>query len=174
MLHRPVPDNHRFVYRRFNTENADFESRLERYREYGKALDSVNGSSFEEAAQFLVVVPPGDAANALSEIRLGLPGLSIVHSTSPLDHASTWIECFHPGVSKGKTAAWLAAELDVGRGDTVAVGNDFNDLDLLEWAGHAFVVANAPDGLRNRFRQVAHGGDGGVAEAARRWLDGRV
>jgi Cof subfamily protein (haloacid dehalogenase superfamily) len=173
MLHRPVPDNHHFLYRRRNVDNTDFESRIDRYRDYGMALDSVNGSDFEEAAQFLVVVPPGDAADALSVIRPGLPGLSIVHSTSPLDHASTWIECFHPGVSKGKTAAWLAAELGVGRGDTMAIGNDFNDLDLLEWAGNSFVVANAPDALRERFRQVAHGGDGGVAEAVRRWLDSR-
>jgi hydroxymethylpyrimidine pyrophosphatase-like HAD family hydrolase len=106
----------------------------------------------------------------LQEIKCGLPGLSVVHSTSPLDHASTWIECFHPGVSKGKTAAWLATELGVGSSGTVAVGNDFNDLDLLDWAAHAFVVANAPDALKRRFQQVSRGGCGGVAEAVQRWL----
>jgi len=170
MLHRPVPDNHHFVYRRVNADNADFESRLDRYREFGQALDSVNGSGFGEAAQILAVAPPGEAERALEEIRCGLPGLSVVHSTSPLDHASTWIECFEPGVSKGETAAWLAAELGVGDADTVAVGNDFNDLDLLDWTAHAFVVANAPDALKRRFQQVSRGGRGGVAEAVRRWL----
>ena len=172
MLHDPVPDNHHFVYRRVNADNADFETRIERYRDFGQPLNSVNGSGFGEAAQFLAVVPPGGAEAALTEIRRGLPGLSVVHSTSPLDHASTWIECFHPAVSKGRTAAWLAAELGIDHAQTVAVGNDFNDLDLLEWAAHAFVVANAPDGLRTRFRQVARGGGGGVAEAAQHWLAG--
>ena len=174
MLHHPVPDNHHFVYRRVHADNADFETRIERYRDFGRPLDSVNGSRFGEAAQFLAVVPPGGAEAALIQIRRGLPGLSVVHSTSPLDHASTWIECFHPGVSKGRTAAWLAAELGVDRMDTVAIGNDFNDLDLLEWAAHAFVVANAPDGLKRRFRQVVPGGRGGVAEAVKRWIDGDV
>jgi len=170
MLHRPVPDNHHFVYRRVNADNTDFETRIERYRDFAQPLESVNGSRFGEAAQFLAVVPPGHAEAALARIRRGLPGLSVVHSTSPLDHASTWIECFHPDVSKGKTAAWLAAELGVDRMHTVAVGNDFNDLDLLEWAADAFVAANAPDGLKQRFRQVVPCG-GGVAEAAKRWLD---
>jgi len=174
MLHRPVPDNHHFVYRRVNADNADFETRIDRYREFGQALDSVNGSGFGEAAQFLAVVPQDKAERMLDEIRRGLPGLSVVHSTSPLDHVSTWIECFHPGVSKGKTAAWLAAELGVGNSDTVAVGNDFNDLDLLDWAAHAYVVANAPDALKQRFQRVSRGGGGGVAEAVQRWLGGGI
>lgn len=170
MLHRPVPDNHRYVYRRANADNADFESRIERYREFGQPLDSVNGSGFGEAAQFLAVVPPDGTEDALRVVRHGLPGLSVIRSTSPLDHASTWIECFHPDVSKGKTAAWLAAEIGVDRKDTMAVGNDYNDLDLLEWAAHAFVVANAPEGLRDRFAQLASPNGRGVAEAVGRWL----
>jgi len=170
MLHRPVPDNHRYVYRRANADNADFESRIERYREFGQPLDAVNGSGFGEAAQFLAVVPPGGTEDALRAVRDGLPGLSVIHSTSPLDHASTWIECFHPDVSKGKTAAWLAAEIGVDRIDTMAVGNDYNDQDLLEWAAHAFVVANAPEGLREQFSQLASRNGGGVAEAVKRWL----
>lgn len=174
MLHRPVPDNHHFVYRRANPDNADFETRIDHYRDFGQPLNSANGGSFGEAAQFLAVVPPGGAGDALNQIRRGLPGLSVVHSTSPLDHVSTWIECFHPDVSKGKTAAWLAGELGVDRSDTVAVGNDYNDLDLLEWAAHGFVVANAPEGLKTRFRQVVAGGGGGVAEAAKIWLQGGV
>jgi len=173
MLHRPVPDNHHFLYRRANPDNIDFETRIDRYRDFGQPLGAVNGSGFGEAAQFLAVVPPGHAQDALIQIRRGLPGLSVVHSTSPLDHTSTWIECFHPDVSKGKTAAWLAAELGVDASDTVAVGNDYNDLDLLEWAANAYVVANAPEGLRQRFRQVVQCG-GGVAEAAKRWLDADV
>jgi hydroxymethylpyrimidine pyrophosphatase-like HAD family hydrolase len=109
----------------------------------------------------------------LSEVRSGLPGLSVIHSTSPLDHESTWIECFHPDVSKGKTAAWLAAELGVNPMDTMAIGNDYNDLDLLEWAAHGFVVANAPIDMQNRFKQVASNDKCGVAEAVGRWLNSK-
>jgi hydroxymethylpyrimidine pyrophosphatase-like HAD family hydrolase len=50
------------------------------------------------------------------------------------------------------------------------VGNDYNDLDLLGWSATRFVVANAPRELRARFPTVASNNDGGVAEAADRWL----
>jgi len=169
MLHHPVPENHRYVYRRANPDNPDFESRIERYYKFGQALDSIHLSGFGEASQFLAVVPQHKSHDALKEVRSGLPGLSIIHSTSPLDHKSTWIEFFHPDVSKGKTAAWLASELKVNPTDTMAIGNDYNDMDLLEWAAHSFVVENAPDDLKCRFRQVASNDNGGVAEAVSRW-----
>jgi len=170
MLHQPVPENHRYVYRRANPDNSDFESRIARYSKFGHALDSIPLSGFGEASQFLVVAPRHQSLEALDEVRSGLPGLSIIRSTSPLDHQSTWIEFFHPDVSKGKTAAWLASELGINPADTMAVGNDYNDLDLLEWAADSFVVANAPDDLKCRFRQVSSNNDGGVAEAVSRWL----
>jgi Cof subfamily protein (haloacid dehalogenase superfamily) len=170
MLHHPVPDNHKFCYRRVNGNNPDFESRLERYSDFGHPLESVTGNSFGEAAQFLVVVPHHQTETALSEVRSHLPGLSIVRSTSPLDHESTWIEFFHPDVSKSKTAAWLASTLAVNPADTMAIGNDYNDMDLLEWAGRSFVVENAPADLKSRFERVASNDNGGVAEAIDRWL----
>lgn len=173
MMHHPVPYNHNYVYRRVSTGNTDFESRIARYCEFGQPLDSVNGNGFGEASQFLAVVPHNKTHEALAEVRSGLPGLSVIRSTSPLDHESTWIELFHPDVSKGKTAAWLASQLDVNPVDTMAIGNDYNDLELLEWAAHSFVVDNAPDDLKYRFQRVASNDNGGVAEAVSGWLEGR-
>ncbi len=170
MLHQPVPENHRYFYRRVNPGNTDFKSRIERYSEFGQPLDPAPHNSFGEASQFLVVVPPNETHDALKKLRGGLPGLSIIRATSPLDHESTWIEGFHPDVSKGKTAAWLATELGVNHSDTMAIGNDYNDLDLLEWAARGFVVENAPCDLKSRFEQVASNDHGGVAEAVSRWL----
>jgi len=172
MLHHPVPENHKYVYHCVNQDNTDFGSRIERYREFGQPLDSVPQNGFGEAAQFLAVVPCDKTHDALREVRRGLPGLSVIRSTSPLDHESTWIELFHPDVSKGKTAAWLASELDIDPMDTMAIGNDYNDLDLLDWAAQSFVVENAPDDLKRRFQQVASNNNGGVAEAVDRWLNG--
>ena len=173
MLHYPVPDNHKFLYRRVNRDNPDFETRIERYRRFGKPLNSMHPDGFGDAAQFLAVVPQNETDEALRQARTGLPGLSIIRSTSPLDHKSTWIEFFHPEVSKGRTASWLASELNIDCGDTLAIGNDYNDEDRLEWAAQSFVVENAPDDLKCRFPQVASNNNGGVADAVSRWLDGR-
>lgn len=170
MMHYPVPENHRYAYRRINRENPDFETRIERYREFGAPLNPSSINGFEEAAQFLAVVPHYEAHDALRQVRSDLPGLSIIRSTSPLDHESTWIEFFHPRVSKGKTAAWLTAELGVDHADTMAIGNDYNDLDLLDWAACSYVVDNAPEDIKEEFRAVASNDNCGVAEAVNHWL----
>ena len=171
MLHSPVPDNHRYVYRRVNSDNLDFETRIRRYRKFGIPLGPDHLNYFGEASQFLIVVPRERAEEALTEVRTGLPGMSVVRTTSPLDHESTWIEVFHPNVSKGKTAAWLASHIGVKHAETMAVGNDYNDLDLLEWAAQSFAVDNAPENIKCRFQQVASNNHGGVAEAVSRWFD---
>ena len=64
-----------------------------------------------------------------------LPDLTVIRTTSPLDHRSTWIEVFPREVSKSQAAAWLAARHGIRRGDVCAVGNDYNDRDLLEPRG---------------------------------------
>ncbi len=96
--------------------------------------------------------------------------LPAFQTTSPLDGKSTWIEIFPTTVSKSQTAAWLAAELQIDKRQIVSVGNDYNDLDLLEWTDCSYVVDNAPADLKNRFATVASHNNGGVAEAARRWM----
>lgn len=173
MLHHPVPENHKYVYRRAGRSNLDFEMRIKRYSEFGQPLESIPLNGFGEASQFVAIVPHNKGHDALMEVRNGLQGLSVIRATSPLDHESTWVELFHPDVSKGKTAAWLASELGVNPMDTMAIGNDYNDLDLLEWAAHSFVVENAPDDLKSRFQQVASNNKGGVAEAVSRWFQDR-
>jgi hydroxymethylpyrimidine pyrophosphatase-like HAD family hydrolase len=49
----------------------------------------------------------------------------------------------------------------------LAVGNDYNDLELLDWADHAFVVANAPAELCARYALVASNDEAGFSEAVR-------
>jgi hypothetical protein len=109
----------------------------------------------------------------LQAVRQKLKGLTVIQTTSPIDGRSTWIELFPAGVSKGLTAAWLAGELGIPRTCTLSVGNDFNDVDLLEWAQTRFVTANAPPELKQRFPAVASNNHGGVTEAIELWLTDR-
>jgi Cof subfamily protein (haloacid dehalogenase superfamily) len=52
------------------------------------------------------------------------------------------------GVSKGWALERLAAHLGVDRRATMAIGDNWNDVDMLEWAGQAFVMGNAAQELR--------------------------
>jgi hypothetical protein len=52
------------------------------------------------------------------------------------------------GVSKGWALEKLAARLGVDRKETMAIGDNWNDVDMLEWAGQAIMMANASQELR--------------------------
>lgn len=173
MVQRGIPDAHIFGYAAGKGANPDFEARIALYRRFAFPLaDDID--RFGPATQLVAIVPPPRAQAALAAVQEALEELTVIRTTSPLDGRSTWIEIFPAGVSKSLTAAWLASRLGVCRTRTLSVGNDFNDLDLLEWAQTRFVTANAPAELKQRFPAVASNDGGGVAEAIDRWIAGRA
>jgi hydroxymethylpyrimidine pyrophosphatase-like HAD family hydrolase len=80
--------------------------------------------------------------------------LSLIRATSPLDGHSIWIEAFAPDVSKSRAAAWIAHVRGMAQANTLAIGNDYNDWDLLRWVGRAAVVHDAPAAMRCEFASV--------------------
>jgi len=170
MIHRTIPDNHMFSYFRSNEGNDDFERRLKLYSRFAVPLNEA-ADGFGLASQLLAVVPEGVSHAVLEKIRSELPDYSVIRTTSPLDGKTTWIEIFPTVVSKSRTAAWLAGELKIDKSEIVSVGNDYNDLDLLEWTAKGYVVDNAPADLKDRFTDVASNNNGGVAEAVRRSIE---
>lgn len=169
MVHRPIPENHRFAYYASNSGNSDFETRISLYKSYAFPMDSIR-EDFGPATQLLAVLPPSQNKMILNDIRQKLSDFNVIQTTSPLDGKSTWIEIFPATVSKSQTAQWLATELGIKPENSVSLGNDYNDMDLLEWSGTSFVVENAPQDLKMRFTTVASHDQGGVAEAIERWL----
>ena len=170
MVHHLIPDNHMFSYYRSNQENSDFERRIEIYSQFATPLRK-DSDGFGPATQLLAVVPPEGANAVLNSIRNQLTDFNVIQTTSPLDGKSTWIEVFPTTVSKSQTVAWLAEGLGIDKQRSVSVGNDYNDLDLLEWTTCGYVVDNAPEDLKSRFAGVASNNHGGVAEAAKRSLE---
>ena len=52
------------------------------------------------------------------------------------------------GVSKGRALERLAARLGVNREQTMAIGDNWNDVEMLEWAGQGVIMGNAAIELR--------------------------
>jgi hydroxymethylpyrimidine pyrophosphatase-like HAD family hydrolase len=165
MLHFAIPDSHYFHVHHGRTPVPDFQRRLERHAAFASAL-SLPLAGPREMSQALVIEPPSSAA-VYVELMGALPGFQVIRATSPLDGASTWIEIFPRGVNKGSAAAWLRESVARPGVQCMAVGNDYNDLDLLQWADHAYVVGNAPAELRARYTAVASNDEGGFSAAVR-------
>jgi Cof subfamily protein (haloacid dehalogenase superfamily) len=52
------------------------------------------------------------------------------------------------GCSKGSALARWAAHLGIERGEVMAIGDNYNDIEMLEFAGMPFVMANASEDLK--------------------------
>ena len=58
------------------------------------------------------------------------------------------LDLLPPGVSKGWALERLANRLGVDRKATMAIGDNWNDVDMLEWAGQGIIMGNAAVELR--------------------------
>ncbi|MBN2585767.1 MAG: HAD family phosphatase [Candidatus Fermentibacteraceae bacterium] len=165
-----IPSNHVFRYCYQSGDNPDLERRIALYA--GNCSPLTERDRGRPATQILVIVPPGkDGGQVMADLR-GMLGeeCSMLRTTSPLDGESLWIEIFPPGISKSTGVRWIAERHGLTGADSAAVGNDYNDHDLLEWAAHAFVVGDSPEHLRTAFTEVTSPRHGAVAHAARLWL----
>jgi len=78
------------------------------------------------------------------------------------------IDITAPTATKGRALAWRAAQLGLTRDEVMAVGDNFNDLEMLEYAGTPVVMANAVEGLKHRgWHITGHQDEAGLAEAIR-------
>lgn len=170
MVHAPVPDNHRFRWYRAETRNPDFDRRLSLYEGHHEPLDLTDPLP-QSGAQLLAICKAASAEAQHETLRRYLPEHNVIRTTSPLDHESTWFEIFPKTVGKAQAAQWICTHLDLAAERALAIGNDFNDVDMLRWAPVAHVVSNSPSALTQEFHTVADHQDAGFTEAVSLWLD---
>lgn len=165
MLHDPIPDNHCFQYHCFSADNPDFSHRLRLYQDVARPFRHTESL---RACAALAIVSAEQTAPCFTALQTALPELSIIRATSPLDLRSGWLEIFPGHISKSQAAERLSQLLGIQ--EHMAFGNDYNDQDMLGWAQRAFVVADAPETLRQRFEVVPRPSEAGFSQALRRWL----
>jgi hypothetical protein len=153
-VHSPFPENHRFVFRRSSSAEADLDRRLALYRGFHRELEDHEVPG--EASQVVAISGAASGAESLRGLHRGLDdGTTIVRTTSPLDGHSVWVELFPRGAGKGAAAEWLSVLLGCDPSASLAVGNDYNDLDMLDWAGEAAVMGDSPPDLLGRYPRFA-------------------
>lgn len=87
--------------------------------------------------------PSGSSADfaALAE-RLGLHGVNYAIGFT------AWLDINPEGVSKASGLEQVRRTLGVEPGDTVAVGDHYNDLQMLQWAARGVAMGQAPDDVK--------------------------
>ena len=90
---------------------------------------------------------PMDVAPVAREQFAGRADVTISHPR--------FLEFVAPGVSKGRAVRWLARRLRVPLAATLAIGDQWNDLDMLSEVGHGAAMPSAPVEVRAAARYIA-------------------
>ncbi len=87
---------------------------------------------------------------------------------------TAWMDIGPTGVSKATMLARLCSRLDINPARTVAVGDSWNDIDMLSWAGTGVAMGSAPRSVTSAADATTDATPGdGVAEVIDALLDSR-
>ena len=111
-----------------------------------------------------------DQLEEILKAELG-PTVKIL-STKYLEQDFTLLDIVNPSASKGAGVAAAAAELGVSREEIMAIGDNYNDLEMLLFAGVGVVMANAPLSLHEiaGLHPTASNREDGVALAIEQFI----
>lgn len=165
MAHLPIPDNHLFYYEAGDdAPQTDLSLRVNALGKHAKPLPNDRTRFPEGLAQFIITIPHSPERFESLE-RLLSPTVQVIRTTSPFDGHSIWLELFPKGINKASGIKWLCEHLRIPENLVAAIGNDYNDLSMLEAFPHAYVVDNAPHDLKEMFPTVPANTEHGVATA---------
>ncbi len=146
----------RFILRE-DDPNADDYSAFMGAR--AELVADLAGSIRHPITKVLAVGEPPLPTQLAPLARARFAGLADVTISHP-----RFLEFVAPGVSKGRAVRWLARRLGVALGATLAIGDQWNDLEMLAEVGHGTAMPTAPWAVRSAARYVAPAlADEGVA-----------
>jgi hypothetical protein len=102
---------------------------------------------------------------------LGLLPTILGHDVSVTHMGADCVEVGVAGIDKATGLTFLCEQLGVAAADVVAFGDEFNDHEMLQWAGHAVAMSNAHPATRDLADEVTLSNlDDGVAVVIERLL----
>lgn len=164
----PVPDNHKHYYYRGKKKCEEFE----RYFEFNKseAEELVPGTLGEgEMCQYLLIIKEDEQHfNYLkNEIEKRCTDIRVIRASSPITKGYIWIEIFYKTVSKGNGVNEICKLRGIKQDETMGLGNDYNDFDLLEFTNYSFLTENSPEQIKTHYPLVPSNENDAFAESVK-------
>nr|MBD3621891.1 HAD-IIB family hydrolase [Sunxiuqinia sp.] len=170
-LFRAVPDNFRCWYFRGKNSCEEFERYFDFHNSVSELLP-VTQKLVDDACQFLVIFPnqPETFLQVKQDLESQFDDIKVVRTSSPLDTDYIWMEVFHKDVSKGNAVKFLCEQKNIHHHMTFGIGNDYNDLDLLNFTSFSYLVENGPDELKPHFRKAVSNENSAFSNSLKKYL----
>jgi Cof subfamily protein (haloacid dehalogenase superfamily) len=118
-------------------------------------VEDVDSLVSEPVTRVVIRAPEHDAREFADVVE----GLGLTETNYYIGYTA-WLDLAPQGVSKASGLEMVCARLDVPQADVLAIGDGFNDVEMLEWAGRGVAMGQAP----GRVQEVADAVTGTVAE----------
>jgi Cof subfamily protein (haloacid dehalogenase superfamily) len=165
-----LPDNHNFFWWK-NHECPEIDRYIDVHSKMGNAEEILPNIKYE-SSQLLLFFPKNSNSFDLvkKELLSHFSNISIIKTTSPIDDNWTWMEIYPKGISKAHGIEEVCRLKNIHRSETLGIGNDFNDLEMLNFTNLSYVVNNAPDELKEKFLISLPYHENGFSHAIRQHL----
>ena len=121
-----------------------------------------------EPTKVLVVVPEENIDRLSGEMKAVFGESLYITKSKPF-----FLEFMNSGATKGKALQAVAEHCGISPAEIIAVGDSYNDLEMLSYAGLGAVVANAREDIKKSADYVTRANtDGGVAGVIDRFIFG--
>jgi Cof subfamily protein (haloacid dehalogenase superfamily) len=145
------PDNHNFHW--WNKKCCPELNRyIEIHSKMGSASEIIEGATYC-SSQILLFFQKNNRQFEIvrNELMGQFSEISIIQTTSPLDDNWLWMEIFPKGISKANGIEEICKIKGIRQSQTLGIGNDFNDIEMLNYTHVSYVVQNAPEELKERY-----------------------
>jgi Cof subfamily protein (haloacid dehalogenase superfamily) len=151
---------------------ASIQRWLEKNLNYIDFVIPIENSLVTDPVQAMFCGTIARMAKVLAAIdRLGLD-VTVLRTEYPVRDLSI-VDVLNGGCSKGHALERWAAHRRIPREEVMAIGDNYNDIEMLAFAGYPFIMGNASEELRGRGWNLTLGNDqNGVAAAIQQVLDG--
>jgi Cof subfamily protein (haloacid dehalogenase superfamily) len=102
-------------------------------------VEDVDSLVSEPVTRVVIRAPEHDAREFAEVVE----GLGLTETNYYIGYTA-WLDLAPEGVSKASGLEMVCARLDVAPTDVLAVGDGFNDVEMLEWAGRGVAMGQAP------------------------------
>ncbi len=171
IVYGPLPEVQYFYYDSFDPDNHAFVDYAAQNADRVHRVDDVCDFLGQDVTCITVAERNEWVESRESHIRAQLPDTGVVFEISPWDRCYSVITVMPSGVSKGDGLRRLAQLLGIDLAEVMAVGDNLNDLEMLDVAGLGVAMGNGTPETRARADYVtATVEDEGVARAIERFI----
>lgn len=155
--------------------NASIKKWMEKNAQYIRFVSPIEDGLSGEPIQAMFCGTVGRMTAAQSQLKKnsGLLTRITVLKTQYDARDLCMLDVLNKGCTKGAALRRWAAFKNYQPAEVMAIGDNYNDIEMLEFAGHSYIMGNATEELRDRGWHTTLGNnENGVANAVESALDG--